>query len=301
MAYKTYLEIVNGILSELNEVQLTSANFNSAVGIQNFVKESVNRAYFDFVNENPESPWLAVAEDNEPYGGNHFVDTVPGQRWYDIRKHSSGSHGTAKNFSRVDWEHFYMTTDDVGTCTTSGVCSNPAYTTADTCIAAGSVWTDYDTQAVCEAAGETWTATHSAPHTRRNLKFVSYEQWHKHYRLNDDQAIDTGTYGVPARVFMSQCGKEFGVSPLPDKAYRVYFYAWEQLEALENYDDVVRFPIQWVTVLSARARYYVWQFKENVQLASLALEEYKRGVKLMREYSGRPQPSIMSDDRMRVV
>lgn len=301
MAYTTYLEITNGILSELNEVQLTSANFTIAKGIQQFVKDAINRAYFDLINENPESPWLAVAEDNEPYGGNHFVDLAAGQRWYDLRKHSSGSHGTAKNFSRVDWEHFYMTTDDIGTCSTSGVCSNPAFTTADTCIANGHTWTDYDTETVCTAAGETWTATHTAPHTRTTLKFLSYEQWHKLYRLNDDNSIDTQSYGVPQRVFMSQCGKEFGVSPLPDKPYRVYFYAWEQLEPLSAYDDKVRFPSQWATILSARARYYVWQFKENAQLAALALEEYKRGLKLLREYSGRPQPMVMNDDRIRLV
>ena len=301
MAYKSYLEIVNGILSELNEVQLTSANFSTAKGIQNFVKDSVNRAYFDIVNENPEAPWLATTCVDEPYGGNNFTDTIVGQRWYDIRKHSSGSHGTAKDFSRVDWEHFYLTTDEVGTCSEVGLCSNPAFTDADTCIANGHTWTDYDTKAVCEAAGETWTATHTAPHTRRNLKFVSLEQWHKLHRMNDDNSIDTESYGVPQRVFMSPCGRKFGLSPMPDKAYRIFFFSWEQVTSLTNYDDEVAFPEAWVSVLSARARYYVWQFKENVQLAALALEEYKRGTKLLRDYSGRPQAMVMSDDRIRSV
>lgn len=301
MAYKTYLDIVNSILSELNEVNLTSATFDAAVGVQRFVKDSVNRAYFDFVNENAEFPWLSTADGDEPYGGNYFIDTVAGQRWYDIKKHSSGAHGTAKDFARVDWDHFYMTTDDVGSCSLSGVCSNPAYTTPDSCIASGATWTDYDTQAVCEAEGYTWTSTHSAPHIRENLKFISYEQWHKLYRMNDDQSLETQSYGVPRRVFVSQSGTEFGLSPIPDKAYRVFFYAWDQVEPLSAYDDEVLFPKQWSSVMIARARYYVWQFKENVQLAALALEEYKRGIKLMREYSGKPQPSIMNDDRIRIV
>ena len=301
MSHENYLEIVNGILSELNEVPLTSSNFATAKGIQSFVKDAVNRAYLDIVNENPEAPWLATVCADEPYGGNEFVDTVEGQRWYFLKKNSSGSHGTAEDFSRVDWEHFYLTTDEVGTCSTAGVCSNPAFTTADTCISNGHTWTHYDTEEVCTAAGETWTATHSVPHTRTNLKFITLEQWHKLHRMNDDKSKDTESYGIPQRVFMSPCGRKFGLSPMPDKVYRVFFFAWNQVPLLTNYDDKILFPEQWTSVLSARARYYVWQFKENVQLAALALEEYKRGTKLMRDYSGRPQAMVMSDDRIKAV
>jgi len=150
MSHKTYLALTNDILGELNEVQLTSSNFSTATGIQKFVKDSLNRAYFDIANENPEFPWLAITpsgDNNEDYG-NAFVDTVVGQRWYFLRKHSSGSHGTAKDFGRVDWDNFYMTTEDVGTCSSAGVCSNASYSTAATCIAAGATWTDYDTQSL---------------------------------------------------------------------------------------------------------------------------------------------------------
>ena len=40
----TYLTLTNEVLRELNEVQLTSSNFSSAVGIQAFVQESINRS-----------------------------------------------------------------------------------------------------------------------------------------------------------------------------------------------------------------------------------------------------------------
>jgi len=51
----------------------------------------------------------------------------------------------------------------------------------------------------------------------------------------------------------------------------------------------------------ARARYYIWQFKENIQLSTLALDEYKKGIKLMKAYTGKPQPSVMMDDRIKFV
>jgi len=301
MSHETYLNLTNGILSELNEVQLTSSNFANASGIQGFVKNTVNRAYFDIANENPEFPWLATECADEPYYGNTFVDSVVGQRWYFLKKHSSGSHGTAKDFGRVDWENFYLTTDEVGTCSTTGVCSDVTYTTADTCIAASKTWTDYDTEAVCTGASGTWTTTHSSPHTREQLRFFTVDQWNRQYRENDDAGKDTASYGVPKRVIMSPCGRKFGLSPMPDKVYRIFFYAWDQLSELTAYDDEVKYPEQWTSVLSARARYYVWQFKENTELSALALQEYKRGLKLMKEYTGRPQPSVMGDDRVRYV
>jgi hypothetical protein len=302
MAHKTYLALTNDILGELNEVQLTSTNFTSATGIQKFIKDAINRAYFDIANENPEFPWLSntVSGDAQEYG-NSFVDTVAGTRWYFLRKHSSGPHGTAKDFGKVDWDNFYLTTEGVGSCSVAGACSNVAHSTASACVAAGATWTDYDTESVCTTNSGTWTSTHTAPHNRQNLKFIPIEVWKKHYRESEDSAKDTGVYGQPVRVIMSPDGRKFGLSPLPDKAYRIHFYAWEQIDELSAHSDEIKYSEQWASVLLAKARYYVWQFKENVELSSMALEEYKKGIRLMRAHTGKPQPSTMTDDRIRFV
>ena len=58
----TYLALTNELLRELNEVTLTSTTFANAVGVQQHVKDSLNRAYYDIVNEEPQWPYLAVAE-----------------------------------------------------------------------------------------------------------------------------------------------------------------------------------------------------------------------------------------------
>ena len=91
------------------------------------------------------------------------------------------------------------------------------------------------------------------------------------------------------------------MSPLPDKAYRIYFYAWEQIAELSAQDDEIKYSEQWSSVLLSKARYYMWHFKENVELSSMALEEYKKGIRLMRAHTGKPQPSTMTDDRIRFV
>ena len=51
MSTSTYLEVVNSVLRGMNEVPLTTANFSNAVGLQAYVKDSVNQALFDINNE----------------------------------------------------------------------------------------------------------------------------------------------------------------------------------------------------------------------------------------------------------
>ena len=108
----SYLTLTNEVLRELNEVQLTSANFASAVGIQAFVKESVNRALNDIANEEPQLPFFAVAASGgtDPFYGNVTVETVAGTRWYLLK---SGSSGITTDYSSIDWDDFYITTINV--------------------------------------------------------------------------------------------------------------------------------------------------------------------------------------------
>ena len=53
---KTYLSIVNELLVEINEPELTGVS--SAVGIQKQVSNCVNRAYFDIVDAVDNWAWL---------------------------------------------------------------------------------------------------------------------------------------------------------------------------------------------------------------------------------------------------
>lgn len=299
---RTYLELTNEILSELNEVKLTSSNFANATGIQAYVKEAINRAYADIVNENPEAPWLLTndaQDDDASEYGNYFIDTVVGQRWYYLKKHSSGTSGTAPDFGRVDWDSFYLTTDNVGTCDTIGVCSDVAYTDANSCITAGNTWTDYDYQTVCEDNAGIWTDTHTSPYVRENLSYIPFEEWKDHYRESDDNAKDTATYSEPVRIIMNPDGRRFGISPLPDKVYRIYFTAWNQFQRLSTHDDLPLFSEQWTSVLVSRARQSAYMFKDQTTLSQLANQDYKRGLRNLKEFSGKQQFDSMSDDRVR--
>ena len=57
----------------------------------------------------------------------------------------------------------------------------------------------------------------------------------------------------------------------------------------------------YASVLSARARYYVWQFKDSAQAAAFALDDYKKGLKRMRSNLMEPTPTYFKDDRVRYI
>ena len=70
---------------------------------------------------------------------------------------------------------------------------------------------------------------------------------------------------------------------------------------LTAHGDTVVFPKQYSTVLLARARYYMHQFKDNISQAQLADAEYKKGLRTMREQLIEPFPDSMVDDRTAIV
>jgi hypothetical protein len=138
----------------------------------------------------------------------------------------------------------------------------------------------------------------SAPYTSTGLKFLTLADWKRYYRdaENADDA-DTQNYGEPKYVYKSPDHRKFGLSPIPDKVYNVHFYAFEKPTALSAYDDTIPMPEQYSNVLTARTRYYVHQFKENIQQAAMALDDYKKALRHMKSNLINPQPKYMTDDR----
>jgi hypothetical protein len=247
---KTYLSMTNELLVEINEPEVTT--ISGALGIQKFVSNCVNRAYFDIVDAQDTWSWLSSSATQGNYNGNTYVETVAGQRWYLLKQ---GSSSVDTDFSNVDWDGFSLTEQGV--------------------------------------SGKT------EPYTIRNLPFVSLETWRDFYAEGEerDSSQATPTYGVPERIIRSEDNRHFGLSPVPNGVYRIYFYAYNRPSELTNDTDVVLFPAQYKPVLLARARYFIYQFKDNIAQTQLALDEYKKGLDKMIEQLNAPQPKYIEDDR----
>jgi|TARA_R110001606_G_scaffold36968_2_gene105250 hypothetical protein len=152
-------------------------------------------------------------------------------------------------------------------------------------------WDDFYATTI-NVSGET------APHVSKGLKFISHTDWKRYYRdsENADNA-NTQTYGEPKFVIKSPDNRKFGLSPIPDKVYNVHFYAFTKPVELVAHGDTIALPDQYANIITAKARYYVWQFKESPQQAAFALEDFKKGMKYMKSNLMNPAPNYMTDDR----
>ena len=118
---KTYLEMANDILREVNEVSLTT--LTNAKNIQGFVKEAINRSYLDIVNEEANWSFLSVNETTSQYGG-ISTDISEGVQWYYLNSEASSTNGATTDYIAVEWEDFLLTTEGVST----SKCCTPKHT-----------------------------------------------------------------------------------------------------------------------------------------------------------------------------
>ena len=94
----TYLVLTNKVLRELNEVELTSANFSSSRGVQTATKDFVNKSINDIYNQVWELPNLYKSTTQ---------DTNAGQRVYSLPSSASPQSGDLA-FRNVDWDSFRL-------------------------------------------------------------------------------------------------------------------------------------------------------------------------------------------------
>ena len=248
----TYLDLTNEVLRELNEIPLTSANFATAIGLQKFVKDVINKSIFDIANAEPQLPFFSqgVSGGTDPFYCNVTVASVEGQRWYTLKSDSSS---ITTDYASIDWDDFYITTINV--------------------------------------SGE------SSPYVSKGLKFLTLDDWKRYYRDSENADDANSTHAEPIHVIKSPDSRKFGLSPIPDKVYNVHFYAFTKPTALDAHGDTMALPEQYSNVVTARTRYYVWQFKESPQQAAFALDDYKKAIRYMKSNLMNPTPTYMTDDR----
>lgn len=113
---------------------------------------------------------------------------------------------------------------------------------------------------------------------RSSLEAVDIDFYTQHMKEFED--LTNG--GQPMFVYRLKSNDGFGLTPIPDdKGYTVTFSAWEKPTLLSASTDTIVFDERYYNVIISRARYYLWMFRENVQQAQIALQEYENGIKRM--------------------
>jgi len=114
----------------------------------------------------------------------------------------------------------------------------------------------------------------------RTLKFIDRDQWYQYMRDTDYEAGVSGI-GMPKYVFPAH-GTGFGVSPSPDKTYRIEFRYWLNYTDLSATSDVSRIPTAFDSLIVDGAMYHMYMFKDNPEAAQLAYQAFEMGLANMR-------------------
>ena len=338
----TYLTLVNNVLRDMNEVELTSSNFTSSRGVQTTVKDYINRAISDILNS--ELNWPFTRAEGS-------VDAIAGKQLYSFAS-------IASTLKYIDYDNVFLQPKDYianGDFEIDGSASITNWTTVSGSPAASSKFgntllltsakatqqvddlivgksyvvlvqtsgstltldigtssggTQTKSSTLTIASGNevllsevTFTATattHYVTFTETAgsaayvklvqlmenikaipLRYLSYEEYNERYRERDARP-DTDKFADPEFVYTTY-NDELGLTPIPDTSNRTLKFDYYVTNTdLTAHSDTGIIPTRFEPIINARAKYYTYMFRSDVQTAQYALKEYEDGIKRMR-------------------
>ena len=338
----SYLTLVNNVLRDMNEVELTSSNFTSSRGVQTTVKDYINRSISDILNSELNWPFTRAEGAEDAIAGKQlysFASIASTLKYIDydnvflepkdyirngdfeIAGAASITNWTAVSGSPAASSKFGNTlllTSAKATQQVSDLIVGRTYTilvqtsgsTLTLDIGTSSGGTQTKTSALTITSGNevlisevTFVATaitHFVTFTESagsaafvklvelmeniesiSLKYISYEEYNERYRERDSRP-DTNKFADPEFVYTTY-NDEIGLTPIPDSSNRtISFDYYVTNTALTGATDTGIIPTRFESIINARAKYYTYMFRSDVQTAQYALKEYEDGIKRMR-------------------
>jgi hypothetical protein len=338
----TYLTLVNNVLRDMNEVELTSSNFTSSRGVQTTVKDYINRAISDILNS--EINWPFTRAEGS-------VDAIAGKQLYSFAS-------IASTLKYIDYDNVFLMPKDYitnGDFEIDGSASITNWTTVSGSPAASSKFGNTLLLTSAEASqqiddlivGKSYTVltqisgasltleigtssggsqtksstltvasgnevllsetvftatatTHYVSFTESAgsaayvklvqlqenisaipLRYLSYEEYNEKYRERDSKP-NTDKFADPEYVYTNY-NDELGLTPIPETSNRtIKFDYYVTNTDLSAHGDTGIIPTRFESIINARAKYYTYMFRSDVQTAQYALKEYEDGIKRMR-------------------
>lgn len=317
----TYLTLVNRLRTRFNEPELSDSNWSTVVGFDKLTKDAINYTIRDICNEESEWPFVVRVDQR--------VSTIPGTRLYTLS--ATAATGKTTNLRKVDYGSFYVEHNakflpefsgsggfagnipatspyevDVGDTEWSGdvgvefngaivgtrnnrdpsaneyAIKSPGVYVFNSFNASDTVIIEYEKYI---------PASQQAPYIRTPVKVIEYDYW-RQFLMNVDYNLPTAL-SMPKYVYRTQSPYIVGLSPIPDKAYDVYFDCWVSPSELSATTDLHLIPDTFEDVILDGASAYCYGFREDQPLVKEYKEKYMTGVRRMRI------ELINPDDQMR--
>lgn len=129
----------------------------------------------------------------------------------------------------------------------------------------------------------------------KTLQDIAREQWYKNSRDRDYNSSFDGR-GIPDFVFPAH-GNGWGVSPSPDKPYRLTYRYYKNPADVVLYNDQVTIPSRFDYVIMAGSLYHMNLFKENSDGVQIMKQKFDQGIRDMTNVF-LPNPSRAYDTRV---
>ena len=277
----TYLSLTNSVLARLNEVQLTSANFSSARGIQvqaqNAVNESVryiNQREFNYpFNHATETKTLTAGVVR--YSLPTSTKTVDYNTFRIVKDSDLGnSGGRLAILDYNDYVNSYITQEDEINSTTAAEAIDASETEIDLTSATG-----FDSSGTVFIDNEEITYTGISTNTLTGCTRGANSTT----AASHDNGVTVTQFtrgGLPRYIVRSK-DNNYLLFPFPDKSYSLKFDYYTFPSDLSAHDDTTSIPARFDPVIVDGATAFVYQYRGETQQYQLNFARFEQGIKNM--------------------
>ena len=277
----TYLSLTNSVIARLNEVQLTSANFSSARGIQvqaqNAVNESVryiNQREFNYpFNHATETKTLTAGVVR--YSLPTSTKTVDYNTFRIVKDSDLGnSGGRLAILDYNDYVNSYITQEDEINSTTAAEAIDASETEIDLTSATG-----FDSSGTVFIDNEEITYTGISTNTLTGCTRGANSTT----AASHDNGVTVTQFtrgGLPRYIVRSK-DNNYLLFPFPDKSYSLKFDYYTFPSDLSAHDDTTSIPARFDPVIIDGATAFVYQYRGETQQYQLNFARLEQGIKNM--------------------
>ena len=278
---ETFLTLTNKVITEINEVELTSANLATARGVQVQCKNAVNDS-IRYINQKEYTfPFNHATETKTLTAGVVRYSAPTSTKLIDyntvriVKNTTLGNAGyRLKELNYNDYLHKHSDQEDeIETTTLDGT-----HTDSVTTITVAST-TGFDSAGTLRVGNETITYTGTTSTTFTGATRGASGTTAAAYASGVTVAqFDRG--GVPTHISRTP-DNNYLFFPFPNKSYSIKFDYYTFPSDLSAHDDTTTIPDRFNDVITTGATAFVFQFRGETNQYELNMQRFEQGIKNM--------------------
>tara|TARA_B110000238_G_C16054856_1_gene407774 strand:- start:89 stop:1021 length:933 start_codon:yes stop_codon:yes gene_type:complete len=276
----TYLELTNDVLTRMNEVVLTSANFTDARGVQVQAKNAINEAIRHINQKEFAYPFNHASNSSTVVPGVVRYTIPTGTKYIDyntarIKKNSdvssSGVNLKKLNYNEYISKEFANQEDDIKSTTLDGTHTNSVTTltlVSSTGFATeGTVFVGSEEITYTAVSGNTLTGCTRGANSTTAAAYSSGVVVTQ---------FDNG--GLPQYIVRT-LDNNYLLYPFPDKEYTLLYDYFTFPDDLSAHGDTTSIPDRFKPVITDGATAFLYQYRGEMQQYQINFERFEDGIK----------------------